>query len=60
MLFISPKKFFFVLRIFNFLLFSGLIGKQLDKKAKVIFETYNVTNWEQNNYITRIAQFHKK
>ena len=26
---------------------SGHVGKRLDKKAKVSFKTYKVTNWKQ-------------
>ena len=28
------------------------VGKRLDKKAKVNFEIYDVTNWEANDYNT--------
>ena len=46
-------KAFFVLKIFKFLswLFDHA-GKQLDKKAKV--------HWQTNNYNTHIAQYLKK
>ena len=37
----------------------GHVEKQLDKKAKVNFKTYDVTNWEINNYNIHIAQYPK-
>ena len=40
--------------------FCGYVGKWLDKKAKVNFNIYNVTNWEINNCNTHIAQYFKK
>ena len=40
--------------------FYGYVGKWLDKKAKVNFNIYNVTNWEINNCNTHIAQYFKK
>ena len=33
----------------------GHVGKQLDKKAKVVFKICDVKNWEVNNYNTHIA-----
>ena len=38
----------------------GDLGKQLDKKAKVEFKIYDVTEWETNNYNTHTAQYIKK
>ena len=35
-------------------------GKRLDKNAKVNFKTYEVTDWETNNYNTHITQYLKK
>ena len=51
----------FVLEIFNFLswLFAD-VGNWLDKKTKVNFEMYGVTDCETNNYSTHIAQYFKK
>ena len=54
-------KALFVLEICMFL--SWLFGyweKQLDKEAKVNFETYDITDWTANNYFTHIAQYLKK
>ena len=48
-------------RVFTF--FFWLFGhpeKQLDKKAKVKFEIYNVTDWKINNCNKHIAQYLKK
>ena len=60
MLFISPKQLFLFLRYLTFCSnFFGLVGKQLDKNAKVNFKIY-VTHWEQNDYNTHIAQYLKK
>ena len=44
----------FVLKILIFLL------RLFDKKAKVNFKFYDITNWETNNYNTHIAQYLKK
>ena len=50
-------KALFVLNIFKFLSWLfGHLGKRLDKKAKVNFKLYNVTDWETNNYSTYITQ----
>ena len=38
----------------------GHVGKRLDKKAKFNFKVYDITNWQTNNYNTRIAQYLKK
>ena len=38
----------------------GNVGKRLDKKAKVNFKTFEVTDWKINNYNTDIAQYLKK
>ena len=35
------------------------VGKQLDKKTKVDFKIYDVTDWETKNYNTHIAQILK-
>ena len=40
--------------------FLGHVGKRLDKKAKVNFNTFEVTDWKTNNYNTDIAQYLKK
>ena len=50
-----------VLKIFKFC--SELFGdveKRFDKKAKVNFKLYDVTNWETSNYNMHIAQYLKK
>ena len=38
----------------------GHVGKRPDKKVEVNFESYDVIDWEINNYNTRIAQYLKK
>ena len=38
----------------------GHVGKWFDKKAKVDFKIYDVTNWETNNCNTHIVQDLKK
>ena len=51
----------FVLNIFTFLSwFFGHAGKRKDKKAKVKFKIYDVTDWITNNYNIHIAQYLKK
>ena len=50
-------KAFLVLEIFTF--FFGLfvyVQKWLDKKAKVNFKMYGVTDWTTSNYNAHIAQ----
>ena len=37
--------------------FLAHAGKRFDKKAKVYFKIYNVTNWKTGNYNTHIAQY---
>ena len=59
MLFNSSQKLI-VRKIFKFL--SGIfdhVGKQLDKKTKFNFKTYDVTRWITNSYNTHIAQYLK-
>ena len=57
MLFTLPKKRF----LFYFCSdFFGHVGKWFDKKAKVDFKIYDVTNWETNNCNTHIVQDLKK
>ena len=74
--FLFPKKLFenkvlnafyfmfkalFVLKISNFCwLFFGHAGKPIDKKTKVNFKIYDVTDWGANSYNTHIAQYLKK
>ena len=36
-----------------------IIGKWLDKKAKVKFKIYDVTNWNTNNYNKHIPNISK-
>ena len=44
-------KVLFVLEVFAFLSrFFGHVEKRLDKKAKVNFKFYDVTDWTVNNY----------
>ena len=38
----------------------GHVEKQLDKKSKVDFKIYDVTNWITTNYHTYIASYLKK
>ena len=40
--------------------FSGHIGKRRDKKAKVNFKIYDVTDWGTNDDNANIAQYLKK
>ena len=48
-----------LLRYLNFCPdFFGVIGKGLDKKAKVNFNIYDIINWENHN--TYIVQYLKK
>ena len=59
--FYFTSKALFVLKIFRFL--SSLLGhvpKRLDKKDKVNFKFYDVTEWLTNNYNTHIAQYLEK
>ena len=50
----------FVLEIFQFLFWAfGRVEKRLDKKAKVNFKMYDVTNCITNNYNTHIARYLK-
>ena len=54
-------KALFVLEIFKclFCLF-GYVKKRLDKKSKVNFKIYHVTDCTTNRYSTYIAQYLKK
>ena len=38
----------------------GYAGKRFDKKAKINFKIYDVTDWIANNYNTYIAEYFKK
>ena len=50
-----------VFEIFLFLSWRfGYAEKRLDKKARVNFKIYDVTDWTANNYITHIADYLKK
>ena len=54
-------KSLFVLEIFTFLCWLlDYVEKQLDKKVKVNFKIYHVTDWTANNYNTQITQYLKK
>ena len=49
---------FFVLEIFKlFPWLFGYAGERFDKKAKVNFKIYDVTDWITNNYDRHIAQY---
>ena len=54
------KASFFVEVIRFFFLLSDHVGKQLDKKAKVNFNIYDVTNRIKNNSNRLIARYLKK
>ena len=61
MFFISSEKLFSFLRYLQFFPDSfGHIGKQLDKKSKVNFKIYDVTNWNTKNYNKHIVRYFKK
>ena len=49
--------FYFTVKFFRYLNFCpehfGYVEKWLDKKAKINFKIYNITNWETNNTIIR-------
>ena len=40
--------------------FFSHIGKQLNKKTKVSFKIYDITNWETNKYNNYISTCHMK
>ena len=51
--------------VFHFVLkfypdFIDHVGKRLDKKAKVDFKIYDVTNWTINNCNADLARYLKK
>ena len=58
----NEKRFLFHLKCsLNFCRGSfGHARKRLDKKTKVNFKVYDLTNWETNNYNTHITQCLKK
>ena len=56
-IFISSEKLFSFLRFHFCLDFFGYIKKWLDKKAKVNFEIYDVTNLNTNNYNKSIVRY---
>ena len=56
----SMSKALFVLKVFNFLSWLfGHVEKRLDKKSKVYFKIYDVTDGKTNNYNTHVAQYPK-
>ena len=58
MLFISPKKALFALKIFKVLSWLfGHVAKRLDKKVKVNFKFYDAIAWLTNNCNTHITQY---
>ena len=40
--------------------FFVYVRKRFDKKVKLNFKSYDVINWETNNYDTHIAQYLRK
>ena len=59
--FISSEKLFSFLRYLKFFPdFFCYIEKQLDRKAKVNFKIYGITNWKTKNYNKHIARYLKK
>ena len=53
-------KALFILKIFSFCSeFFGYVWKWLDKKAKVNFKIYHITNWNTNNYNEHITRYLK-
>ena len=54
-------KAFFVITLINFCPdFFDRVGKRLDKKAKINFKLYDVTDRTTKNYNTCIAKYLKK
>ena len=54
-------KALYVLEIFTLLSQRfGYVENQFDKKVKVNFEIYDVTEWETENYNTYIVKYLKK
>ena len=54
-------KALYVLEIFSLLSQRfGYVENQFDKKVKVNFEIYDVTEWETENYNTYIVKYLKK
>ena len=54
-------KALYVLEIFTLLSQRfGYVENQFDKKVKVNFEIYDVTDWETENYNTYIVKYLKK
>ena len=43
-----------------FVLTFGYVEKRLDKKGKVNFKIYDITNWRTNNYNRHITEYLKK
>ena len=56
MLFISCLKLISFLRYLNFCPGFLVTQNRLDKKAKVNFKIYDVTNWATNNCNTHVVQ----
>ena len=59
--------FYFMLKALLFLKYLDFcpdvfvhVGKRVDKKVKVNFRIYDVTDWEKNNCTTHIARYLKK
>ena len=47
----------FEISTYIFVLNFGNVEKRLDKKAKVNFKIYDITDWTTNNCNTHIAQY---
>ena len=61
MLFISSSKLFSFLKYLNFCLeFFDYVRKLLDKKTKVKFKSFDVSNWDTINHNKHITRYHKK
>ena len=52
--------FYFILKGILFFKIFKLVEKWLDKEGKAKFKTYDVINWETNNYNTHISHYLKK
>ena len=57
--FMLKALFVFEKFIFLFLIF-GYMEERLDKKAKVNFKIYDITDWTRNNYTRHVTQYLKK
>ena len=54
------NKALFILKIIMFLSWRfDQVGKRFDKKTKINFKMYDVTDWKTNTYNTNIVQYLK-